>query len=133
MYAPPHHPSHSIMQTLSDFLRDNGVNCDFYHVRPSLPTPIHVLPPPTPPRNPHPIPPNTKHQTNKQQAGQSTSERSAVLAAWQRGQVPLVCATIAMGMGVDVANVRFILHATMAKSVEGYYQARRNSGIYTYV
>lgn len=47
-----------------------------------------------------------------------------MLAAWQRGQVPLVCATIAMGMGVDVANVRFILHATMAKSVEGYYQAR---------
>lgn len=45
-----------------------------------------------------------------------------MLAAWQRGQVPVVCATIAMGMGVDVANVRFIIHATMAKSVEGYWQ-----------
>ncbi len=45
-----------------------------------------------------------------------------MLAAWQRGQVPIVAATIAMGMGVDVSNVRFIIHATLAKSVEGYYQ-----------
>lgn len=79
---------------------------------------VFALPPIHLPQHPQPKPPNTP------QAGQSTSERSAVLAAWQRGQVPLVCATIAMGMGVDVANVRFILHATMAKTVEGYYQAR---------
>ena len=52
-------------------------------------------------------------------AGQSVSERNVVQTAWQSGQIRVMCATIAMGMGIDVANVRFIIHATLAKSIEG--------------
>lgn len=61
-------------------------------------------------------------------AGQTPNERASVLAAWQSGQLRCVAATIAMGMGVDVANVRFIIHATMPKSIEGYYQEAGRAG-----
>lgn len=39
-------------------------------------------------------------------AGQGLAERKTVQGAWQRGEVSVVCATIAYGMGIDKANVR---------------------------
>lgn len=39
-------------------------------------------------------------------AGQATGERKTVQAAWQRGDISVVCATIAYGMGIDKPDVR---------------------------
>ncbi|ETV97502.1 hypothetical protein, variant [Aphanomyces invadans] len=61
-------------------------------------------------------------------AGQSSTDREMVQEAWQDGQVKVVCATIAYGMGIDKADVRYVIHYSVAKSIEGYYQEAGRAG-----
>ncbi|XP_033097368.1 ATP-dependent DNA helicase Q5-like [Anneissia japonica] len=56
------------------------------------------------------------------------SEREQVQTDWMEGRVPVIVATISFGMGVDKANVRFVAHLTMPKSMAGYYQESGRAG-----
>lgn len=61
-------------------------------------------------------------------AGLPTKERNATLLEWQASQFNIVCATIAFGMGIDKADVRLVIHRSMSKSVEGFYQESGRGG-----
>ncbi|TNE90383.1 MAG: DEAD/DEAH box helicase [Deltaproteobacteria bacterium] len=52
----------------------------------------------------------------------SRSDREAVIEAWRSGEVDGVIATSSFGLGVDLANVRAVLHACVPETVDRYYQ-----------
>ncbi|XP_054988387.1 ATP-dependent DNA helicase Q5 isoform X2 [Sorex araneus] len=61
-------------------------------------------------------------------AGLKSSERTLVQNEWMEEKVPVIVATISFGMGVDKANVRFVAHWNIAKSMAGYYQESGRAG-----
>ncbi len=61
-------------------------------------------------------------------AGLESGARTEVQDAFMAGDLSLVAATNAFGMGIDRPDVRFVLHYTMPSSLEAYYQEAGRGG-----
>jgi RecQ family ATP-dependent DNA helicase len=61
-------------------------------------------------------------------AGLDAETRERVQTAFQAGQLEVVVATIAFGMGIDKADIRTVIHAGLPATLEGYYQEIGRAG-----
>ena len=61
-------------------------------------------------------------------AGLPLVRKRDVLDRFLRGEVPVVCATNAFGMGIDKDDVRLVIHADIPGSLEAYLQEAGRAG-----
>lgn len=61
-------------------------------------------------------------------AGFDGETRSKVHKRWLSFQYHVIVATVAFGMGIDKPDVRFIVHYTVPRSLEGLYQETGRAG-----
>ncbi len=61
-------------------------------------------------------------------AGLDATERDQRQSAWMNGRCQVMVATNAFGMGIDKAEVRFVVHMDIPDSLEAYFQEAGRAG-----
>ena len=66
--------------------------------------------------------------TDYYHAGLTTKERNDRQEAWTRGDIRVIVATNAFGMGIDKPDVRVVIHVDLPNTIESYYQEAGRAG-----
>lgn len=61
-------------------------------------------------------------------AGLKFDDRENIQEQWLNNQIQVICATNAFGMGIDKADVRFVVHMDLPESLEAYFQEAGRGG-----
>jgi ATP-dependent DNA helicase RecQ len=61
-------------------------------------------------------------------AGVDTDKRQHIQQEFMAGRIQVIVATIAFGMGIDKADIRFVIHYDLPKSIENYSQEIGRAG-----
>lgn len=62
------------------------------------------------------------HNAVAYHGGMEAGARQKAQAAFMRGRARVVVATVAFGLGVDMRDIRGVVHFDMPKSIENYVQ-----------
>src|SRR5690606_6185994 len=68
------------------------------------------------------------HVSAPYDADLSLQERDRVISGFVDGTVRVVCATNAFGMGIDIPDIRGVVHFLLPESLEQYYQEVGRAG-----
>ena len=61
-------------------------------------------------------------------AGLKKMDRATVQEGWSSGKIQVAVATVAFGMGIDRHCVRYVVHWSLPKTIEGFYQEAGRAG-----
>jgi len=71
---------------------------------------------------------NNGFKCNAYHAGLSTDQRDIIQTKFISGEFKIICATISFGLGINIPNVKLVIHYNCPRNLDGYIQETGRAG-----